>query len=88
MKPIDWEHSTLDEVLLVVKGDLDRKRWERDLAYLVFCGSTSSKDRPTKYDVLPLRDDDQLNKSPDESLLEWHQMASKEMANFKWPNKN
>lgn len=72
-------------MLLIIKGNEDKKRWERNCAYLIFCSMTDSKNRPSAKELLPLRFDDELkDPTPEQSLEEWYEEQSKFMADYKW----
>lgn len=81
-----FESLTMDEVLLVIQGFIDKQRIERRNAYLIHC---SMVEKPVNMlDYLPLPFDDELSEAPDgESTEEFYKKTMEQInLNTEWWN--
>lgn len=79
-------------MLLVIKGKVDDWRLQRKSAWKIAEAFRGSQQMPSEYDFYPLPFDreaiEKEKQEQDKDIAEWHKNASKQLANFRWPNKN
>lgn len=91
MTPDNFWNSTFDEVLLVIQGKVDDWRLARRAAWKIVEGFRGSQDMPDEVDFYSLPYDSEIKKEENlqqqESLEDWHKIASQELSIFNWPSK-
>ena len=81
-------NSTFDEVLLIIKGQIDNWRKKRLFAWKIVEGFRGSADMPPITDFCPLPYDNEIvnqdQQEQKEDIEEWYKRASLEAENIIW----